>query len=691
MRTFVRMLAVTALLAISTSTNSAGVAVIDTGVSPGLVEGLEPFMMPGGRDFVNNTPGAPDDHGHGTAVATVIAATTLTIQENLQVQNMLQILPVKVLNSQGVMPSIEVGAQGVAFAGTDPRIRIINLSLGAFANVYDPGLAQLFQEVAGRGKMIVMAAGNTGGPGPVTPAALVLVLGGWGIAVGAVDPNTGEIQPYSNRAGETMDHYLVAPDFPDIGLIGTSFSAPVVAGVASLVVDNAPHLSGVQVADILCRSARDLGAPGRDPIYGCGLVNPVAALSPIGALSVPTAADTIGGSVLLTPAALQVSPAVGYAIIQNSRYLNRLVALDEYKRAYPVVLGNMVRINGTPPRLHNAFTSLDGDDGLGDVLATGRSRLRMGYLPGSSASLAAYPGNAAFEDDRYDVTPQLSFETEFHAGLSYRMDYNMAAEAIYGFAGSNERGERAFLSAFGQPYLGFADTAHSMALTYRFGDNAAVRFGIVETDEAQSYGLDSTAAVVQGSLHVSDRTDLQLQISNLAESGSLLGGSSGGALGVDNAETVSLGLSARYRLGANTSLVGHYAYGVSEVDDSTNSLLGDFSSLRHESYGIALLTDDVLRRGDDFGIALSRPIRITDGAVTLTTPYARDVEGNVYRHTERVSLAPRGEEIDVEVFYRFNVGSQTRIGLHAQYRDEPYHNPAIGGEHTVLAVVRRAF
>jgi subtilisin family serine protease len=61
---------------------------------------------------------------------------------------------------------------------------------------------------------------------------------------------------------------------------GTSMACPHVAGVAALVFAAAgnSYITPAQVSDILFRSAQDLGAPGRDDIFGYGLVDAYAAL-----------------------------------------------------------------------------------------------------------------------------------------------------------------------------------------------------------------------------------------------------------------------------------------------------------------------------------------------------------------------------------------------------------------------------
>lgn len=102
------------------------------------------------------------------------------------------------------------------------------------------------------------------------------------VTVGAINISTLEIQPYSSR-GPTEDGRqkpeLVAPDnvttfsYASEGFVGTSASAPFVAGCAALVQELFKDDPDVDVRRVLLESATDLGPPGPDEVYGCGLVN----------------------------------------------------------------------------------------------------------------------------------------------------------------------------------------------------------------------------------------------------------------------------------------------------------------------------------------------------------------------------------------------------------------------------------
>lgn len=93
----------------------------------------------------------------------------------------------------------------------------------------------------------------------------------WPVAVG-VSKESGRI---IRERGESVvvDSYLSDYDGAD----GTSMSAPHVAAVAALVRALRPDLTADQLLALLAATATDLGTPGRDPIYGHGLVNAYAA------------------------------------------------------------------------------------------------------------------------------------------------------------------------------------------------------------------------------------------------------------------------------------------------------------------------------------------------------------------------------------------------------------------------------
>ncbi|QIB75280.1 S8 family serine peptidase [Halogeometricum borinquense] len=106
------------------------------------------------------------------------------------------------------------------------------------------------------------------------------------LTVGALDPNTGRLEPFSSR-GPTSDGRLgVDVVAPDRGVsptfegrfIGSSVSAPYAGGVTALVLSVDPDQSPREVEVLLEQTATDIGKPNADPATGYGKLNPTAAV-----------------------------------------------------------------------------------------------------------------------------------------------------------------------------------------------------------------------------------------------------------------------------------------------------------------------------------------------------------------------------------------------------------------------------
>ena len=156
------------------------------------------------------------------------------------------------------------------------KVQAINLSLGGSG---DAVMARAFARLAELPVVAVAAAGN-GGPGakPVYPAAYPGVL-----AVTATDAldnayNLANQGAYITLAAPGVD--LWVPDAATGHYVnGTSFAAAVVTAASALLLAQLPQLNAKSLTRQLCRSAKDLGAKGLDPVFGCGLIQIGAALS----------------------------------------------------------------------------------------------------------------------------------------------------------------------------------------------------------------------------------------------------------------------------------------------------------------------------------------------------------------------------------------------------------------------------
>lgn len=249
---------------------STVVAVVDTGVQsdhPDLVD-----RIAGGWNVYDDSADFFDRAGHGTLVTGVLAASTNNALGVAGVTWSNPVLVVRATNATGQSTSRHVAA-GILWA-VGHGAKVINVS---FAPLWSNAVVRSAARQAwSRGALVVISAGNSGGKTVARgyPEALF---------VGATD-ETNAIAFFSDR-GPFVD--LTAPGTAirstSLGggydpVDGTSFAAPMVAGVVALAWSMNPELRPVTIAEAIRDTAIDLGRAGRDDTYGHGIVDAGAAV-----------------------------------------------------------------------------------------------------------------------------------------------------------------------------------------------------------------------------------------------------------------------------------------------------------------------------------------------------------------------------------------------------------------------------
>ena len=235
-------------------------------------------------------------HVHGTGIAGAIVAHA-RLMGSAPAAKILAIRAFGVAHS-GAESSSFVILKGLDYAASHGA-QIINMS---FAGPKDALIERGIAAAAAKGIVMVAAAGNAGAKSPpLYPAANENV-----IAVSATD-DQDRLFSASNRGGYVavaapgVDIFLPAPDDKYQMTSGTSFSAAYVSGIAALALERNPALKPDDVRAILMKTARDLGAPGRDDLFGAGEADAYATVMaavttpavPVAAASAPPAIDNM--------------------------------------------------------------------------------------------------------------------------------------------------------------------------------------------------------------------------------------------------------------------------------------------------------------------------------------------------------------------------------------------------------------
>ncbi len=276
---------------ISTGSPDVIIAIVDCGVDP--AEDYASRMIPG-YNFVSNNGDTHSFCGHGTWVTGPAAATGNEGIGMAGVDWNAKIMPLVMAEGNSVA-TWDYAASAFIYA-VDHGAKVINFSWGGGASF---SIENAVNYAWNKGVTIVASAGNSANTTPVYPAAYAKVIG-----VSATDSNDN-LASFSSF-GSTID--VAAPGLgvpctlPGAGIAGcngTSFSAPQVAGLASLLYAVNPGLTNQQVFDLIRTKTDDIGAPGFDNNFGNGRINVAKTLTAAQSV-VPTPKDTTAPSVSIT-------------------------------------------------------------------------------------------------------------------------------------------------------------------------------------------------------------------------------------------------------------------------------------------------------------------------------------------------------------------------------------------------------
>lgn len=276
------------------------IAILDTGTN----RAHEDLSTIDGWNFYDNNSDTTDVHGHGTLTAGSAGA----IGDNgigvagVSIQSSIMPLRIADLNGYGRASHM---ASALVYAA-DRGIRLASIS---YANV--PGNSTVINAskyMKDRNGLVFVSAGNGGVDEQYVDSP-------WLIAVSATGSNN--VRPYWSSYGNYVD--IAAPGVSiwttdrNGGYrtaSGTSFSSPIAAGVAALMMSANPSLSSLEIESLLFSTADYVGDPF---FYGNGKVNAGAAVlaaanapkpipdteKPVVYITEPLGGETVSGLVLV--------------------------------------------------------------------------------------------------------------------------------------------------------------------------------------------------------------------------------------------------------------------------------------------------------------------------------------------------------------------------------------------------------
>ena len=210
---------------------------------------------------------------HGTAVASLLVGDDDDFHGALHGTTL---YAADVYGGQAAGGSANDIARGLAWLAAND-VPVANVSLAGPPNAL---LAAAVAAFIKRGHVLVAAVGNDGPAAPMKyPAAYSGVVGVTSVDVGRniqLDANQGSDVVFAARG---VDVRAAAPKGHYQSVTGTSFAAPLVAARFALMMDKPDTAIAAHAMNALRHAAIDLGAPGRDPIFGYGFLESPGAIA----------------------------------------------------------------------------------------------------------------------------------------------------------------------------------------------------------------------------------------------------------------------------------------------------------------------------------------------------------------------------------------------------------------------------
>ncbi|HEX3836813.1 MAG TPA: S8 family serine peptidase [Steroidobacteraceae bacterium] len=224
---------------------------------------------------------------HGTRTAGILGALTNNATGIAGITWGAQILPVRALGKCGGYDSdiqqAMLWAAGVHVNNVPDNpnpARILNMSFGSAGETCPQSYLDVIEQVTALGVVVVASAGNEGGPvdTPANCAGVIAVAGlrqaGTKVGFSSLGPQVGLSAPAGNcvnttpgsqclysiltttNAGTTVPATNTYTDMFANANLGTSFSAPMVSGIAALMASVNPNLNSCQMAARLKEGAQ---------------------------------------------------------------------------------------------------------------------------------------------------------------------------------------------------------------------------------------------------------------------------------------------------------------------------------------------------------------------------------------------------------------------------------------------------
>jgi len=605
---------------------------------------------------INNYATVNDVAGHGTQVAGVIAAekndlgmhgvaygaTVLAIRADalcfpVYTPACVSFIDPDLADALDYAVAQSAGVINMSIAGTTPQSSVFTDALLRAVNA---------------GAVIVIAAGNAGTANPKYPALYAKdpTYRGQIIAVGATD-SSNTITSFSELAGTAQANYMVAPgediytthnNGSYVTVSGTSYSAPYVAGAAALLKQRFPLLTATQIVSLLLSTATDLGAAGTDVVYGRGLLNISAALSPLGWITVPLPDGTNPGVI---DSRYELGPAFGNALTAEVA-LTDVMGLDSWSRAFPLDLrGGVLASPSAQSGMLAGFVR--GDQSKTVDTAAGDTDLSMRL---SAPAPRRGPSQPYLEEspDRFQSISMASSLGRLGIGLYYGAQPTVGDKAAATLPAGASR-----LAA---PQLSLLGAGGGISATMHVSPKFDLYMGIHRSGSGPRGQQGTLGQAWISRPGPGGKGRIALGLGTVSEDASMFQTTSSGVFGeIRGGQSQFITVSASRPISQRIKAFGAYTQAMA-APEIVGGIMSGWRGIRASAFALGLTGRDVWTDGDRLSLTLGQPLRVDRAQVDLTTPVSRNGADGFNTETRTVNAVPTGRELDLGISYGQSFG-----------------------------------
>lgn len=619
---------------------------------------------------------------HGTAVASIIGAS---IGDNMVgIAPDTEIIPYRLtMNDGSFVPTSYIGD---AFKNAmDAGAKVINNSYGMDSdetfnaskidrdslNIIfgDNYLNQIMDGVKNRDTIFVFAAGNESQKQSSVNTSLPLLYpevfyenGNYKgfINVVAFDTNTGSLAHYSNQCGVTKEYCITAPgtnlilaDTKDGSYLkssGTSFSAPIVSGAVAVLQGAFPYLSNAEITKLIFTTARDLGEPGIDEVYGWGMLDLERATRPAGIAVVPISTQVQNSKSF----SLQSSTIEVNSLIANSIKKAKLkfAFADSFMRTFSVDLNDYIK---------SETESIN----VRDIIKLTGKRYKTKNIFDNNAKLY-------FDITKLSYTNYMDLNLDF-IGNDYAINLYFGNDPYSAFINNKSKiyNNYSLIKSYDynslNPYFrNNSEKNFGVNFIFDWNDNLQFNFGGIYQNYSINYSNDYAYSINRKDLgygvsgiaglnyKFNDNFNTKIELGIINERDTMLGSKTDGAFSIGNNNTTYFG-SLFNNLNFFDDLISIFANGTiayTKINEVGDSLIKKVSNITSSalSFGINYNLNCFDKfKNHNISFLITQPIKIENGNMNVSLPVGRLGNNFIYEDS-RINLKSE-KKYDLQLAY----------------------------------------